>query len=73
MPESFNGHSEDVFTSLMLIFIDLRVLKLVQRLEDCNILLVLKSSKLYAYQIRLNKRIGKLIQDTFSDDLKKVI
>lgn len=67
MPESFNGHSEDVFTSLMLIFIDLRVLKLVQRL------LVLKSSKLYAYQIRLNKRMGKLIQDTFSEDLKKVI
>lgn len=73
MPESFNGHSEDVFTSMMLIFVDLKILKLVQGLEDCNILLVLKSSKLYVYQISLNKRMGKLIQDIFSEDLKKVI
>lgn len=55
MPESFNGHSEDVFTSVMLIFIDLKILRLFQRLKDCHILLVLKISKLYAYQINLHK------------------
>lgn len=71
MPESFNGHSEAVFTSMMLIFMDLKILRLFQRLEDCNILLVLKTSKLYAYQISLNKRMDKLIQDVFSEDLKK--
>lgn len=70
MPESFNGHTEDVFTSMMLIFIDLKILRLFQKLEDCNILLVLKNSKLCAYQISLNERTNKLIQDVFSEDLK---
>lgn len=61
LPESLNGHSEDVFTSMMLILIELKILRRLQRLEDCNILLVLKTSKVYAYQISLNKRMGKLI------------